>query len=79
MPGKYYFDFLDIAEPIGIEESAFRHTKMLKQFRNQPSIFVYEYHSRLPATKGYSKILVDQYGRQTQNSSTAKEIILHNV
>ena len=78
MPGKYYFDFLDIAEPKGIEESPFRHTKMLKQFSKQPSIFVYEYHPRLPATKGYLKIFVDQYGRKTTEQN-AKEIILHNV
>lgn len=77
--GKYHFDVLDIGEPKGFEESQFRHTKMLKQFSKQPSIFLYEYHPRLPTIKGYSKILLDQYGRQTQNSSTAKEIILHNV
>ena len=78
-PGKYHFDVLDIEEPKGIEESQFRHTKMLKQFNKKPSIFVYEYHPRLPAIKGYSKILIDQYGRKTKDVSMTKEIILHNV
>jgi hypothetical protein len=77
--GKYHFDVLDIEEPKGIEESTFKHTKMLKQFSKQPSIFLYEYHPRLPKIKGYSKILLDQYGRKTQDSSAAKEIILYNV
>tara|TARA_R110002020_G_C16185107_1_gene765129 strand:- start:168 stop:839 length:672 start_codon:yes stop_codon:yes gene_type:complete len=78
-PGKYHFDVLDIAEPKGMEESSFKHTKMLKVFKKQPSIFVYEFHPRLTAIKGYSKILVDQYGRQVDDASRAKEIILHNV
>tara|TARA_Y100000592_G_scaffold70130_1_gene109083 strand:+ start:1270 stop:2001 length:732 start_codon:yes stop_codon:yes gene_type:complete len=78
-PGKYHFDVLDIEEPKGIEESQFRHTKMLKQFSKKPTIFVYEYHPRLPTIKGYSKILIDQYGRKTKDVSTTKEIILYNV
>ena len=78
-PGKYHFDVLDIEEPKGIEESRFKHTKMLKGFYNQPSIFVYEFHPRLPTIKNYSKIMLDKYGRETEDTSNAKEIILHNV
>ena len=78
-PGKYHYDVLDIAEPKGIEESTFKHTKSLKEYRKSKSIFLYEYHPKLETTKGYSKILVDQYGRITTNSDIAKEIILHNV
>lgn len=78
MAGKYYFDVLDITEPRGVEESSFRHTETLKKFKKTPTIFVYEYHPRLPNIKGYSKILLDQYGRKTTEQN-AKEIILHNV
>ena len=78
-PGKYHFDVLDIEEPKGIEESKFKHTKMLKSFVNQPSIFIYEFHPRLPTIKNYSKIMLDQYGRETKDASIAKEIVLYNV
>ena len=78
-PGKYHFDVLDIEEPKGIEESKFKHTKMLKSFSNQPSIFIYEFHPRLPTIKNYSKIMLDQYGRETNEPINAREIILHNV
>ena len=79
IPGKYHFDVLDIAEQKGMEESVFRHTKMLKEFAKSPSIFVYDYHPKLTTTKGYNKILLDKYGRQTTDFEQTKEIILHNV
>lgn len=78
-PGKYHYDVLDIAEPKGIEESVFKHTSFLKQFAKKPSIFVYDYHPKLMSYRKYKKILIDQYGRQTQDAENAKEIILHNV
>lgn len=78
-PGKYHYDVLDIEEPRGIEESSFKHTKTLKEYRKNPSIFVYEYHPKLRTTKGYEKILIDQHGREIKNADNAKEIILHNV
>jgi hypothetical protein len=78
-PGRYHFDVLDIAEPKGIEESHFKHTKFLKSFKSIPSIFLYEFHPKLPTISGYQKILIDKYGRETNSTEHAKEIILHNV
>ena len=77
-PGNYYVDFLDNEQVIGLEESPFKHTKFLKQFKSKPAIFIYQYHPRLSKQKGYSKIYLDQYGRETTEQN-AKEIILHNV
>ena len=78
-PPDYYFDALETAETIGLEESAFKHRKFLKSFEKIPSIFIYKVHPRLLKIKNYSKILLDQYGRETKDSTNAKEIILHNV
>jgi site-specific DNA-adenine methylase len=75
----YYFDLLNTEQTIGLEESPFKHTKFLNDFKNKPSIFVYKIHPRLLKVKNYSKILLDQYGRQTADPEQAKEIILHNV
>ena len=77
--GNYFYDILETDKIIGAEESEFRHTKLLKEFSKQPSIFLYNYHPRLAKIREYSKILVDQYGRITTNNDNAKEIILHNV
>lgn len=76
--GNYYFDFLNNEQVIGLEESSFQHTHFLKTFEDQPSIFVYKYHPRLSKQKQYSKIYLDQHGRQTDQKN-AKEIILYNV
>lgn len=76
--GKFYYDILNTEQLIGLEESPFKHTKFLENFKDTPSVFIYEYHPRLSKQKGYSKIYLDQYGRET-NESNAKEIILHNV
>ena len=78
-PPDYYFDALETAETIGLEESEFKHRKFLKRFEKIPSVFVYKIHPRLLKIKNYSKILLDQYGRETKDSTNAKEIILHNV
>ena len=76
--GRYYFDLLSTEQVIGLEESPFKHTKFLTEFKDQPSLFLYEYHPRLAKTKGYTKVFLDQYGRETDENN-AKEIILHNV
>lgn len=78
-PGKYHYDVLDVTEHRGIEESTFQHTKKIKDYKNIPSIFLYEYHPKLLKEKHYKKILIDKYGRQTEDLNSAKEIILHNV
>tara|TARA_R100000234_G_scaffold115817_1_gene92174 strand:+ start:994 stop:1719 length:726 start_codon:yes stop_codon:yes gene_type:complete len=75
----YYFDLLNTEQTIGLEESPFKHTKFLNDFDDKPSVFVYKIHPRLLKIKNYSKILLDQYGRQTTDAGQAKEIILHNV
>lgn len=77
--GNYFYDVLETERLIGAEESEFRHTKFLKEFSKKPSIFVYNYHPRLTKYREYKKILIDQYGRTTQDAENAKEIILHNV
>ena len=76
---NYFYDVLETEKVIGAEESDFRHTRFLKDYSKKPSIFVYNYHPRLAKNREYSKILVDQYGRKTNNPDDAKEIILHNV
>jgi len=78
-PGSYYFDALSTEQVIGLEESSFSHNDNLKKFANEPSIFIYKFHPRLLKIKGYSKILLDQNGRQIADHANAKEIILHNV
>ena len=75
---NYYFDLLNTEQTIGLEESPFRHTKFLNDFKSKPSIFVYKIHPRLLKAKNYSKIFLDQYGRETKEAN-AKEIILYNV
>ena len=75
----YYFDLLNTEQTIGLEESPFRHTRFLNDFKNKRCIFVYKAHPRLLKVKNYSKILLDQYGRATTDAVLAKEIILHNV
>jgi len=76
--GNYYYDLLSTEQVVGIEESPFRHSQMLSNFKDKPSIFVYAYHPRLGKLPGWEKIFLDQYGRIT-NEDNAKEIILHNV
>lgn len=76
--GTYYFDLLNTEKVIGLEESSFKHASFLKNFKNKPSLFVYQYHPRLAKMKDYSKIFLDQYGRETDENN-AKEVILHNV
>ena len=61
--GKYFYDLLNTEQVVGLEESPFYHTKMLSQFKDSPSIFIYEYHPRLSKQKSYSKIYLDQYSR----------------
>ena len=76
--GNYFYDILSTERVVGLEESPFHHTKMLKEFMNSPTIFIYNYHPRLAKIKDWDKIFLDQYGRQTAQQN-AKEIILHNV
>tara|TARA_R100001510_G_C7650900_1_gene208459 strand:- start:658 stop:1401 length:744 start_codon:yes stop_codon:yes gene_type:complete len=78
-PGSYYFDALNTEQVIGLEESLFKHNDNLKTFANKPSIFIYKFHPRLLKFKGYAKILLDKNGRETNDVSRTKEIILHNV
>ena len=78
-PGSYYFDALNTEQVIGLEESPFSHNDNLRIFSNQPTIFIYKFHPRLLKFKKYSKILLDKNGRQTDDVTNAKEIILHNV
>lgn len=76
--GNYFYDVLNTEQVVGLEESPFHHTKMLKRFTSSPTIFIYNYHSRLAKMKNWDKIFLDQYGRITTEQN-AKEIILHNV
>jgi hypothetical protein len=76
--GKYYYDLLSTEQITGVEESPFYHTKMLTEFKEKPSIFIYEYHPRLNKIKHWNKIYLDRYGRKTTEQN-AKEIILYNV
>ena len=76
--GRYYFDLLYTEQAIGLEESPFKHSAILSDFKQTPSIFIYDYHPRLSKMSGYSKIYLDQHGRITTEDK-AKEIILHNV
>ncbi len=76
--GNYFYDLLNTEQVVGLEESPFRHSKMLSQFKDSPTIFVYNYHPRLAKMKDWDKIFIDQYGRATTEDN-AKEIILHNV
>jgi len=76
--GNYFYDVLSTEQVVGLEESPFQHTKMLKKFVHSPTIFVYNYHPRLGKMKNWDKIFLDQYGRTTTEQN-AKEIILHNV
>ena len=76
--GKYYYDLLSTDPIIGLEESPFKHTRMLNNFSSTPSIFIYNYHPRLSKIRDYNKILLDHNGRITTEDH-AKEIILHNV
>tara|TARA_R110002153_G_scaffold32333_1_gene97820 strand:- start:532 stop:918 length:387 start_codon:yes stop_codon:yes gene_type:complete len=78
IPANYYFDLLNTEPVVGLEESPFKHTKFLKNFKHKPSVFIYQMHPRLAKIKDYSKIFLDQYGRETKEIN-AKEIILHNV
>ena len=77
-PSNYYFDLLNTEQVMGLEESPFRHTQFLKNFMDKPSVFVYEMHPGLVKIKHYSKMFLDQYGRETKEAN-AKEIILYNV
>ena len=70
---------LGTTETIGLEESPFSHSKFLKNSQGLSAIFIYKFHPRLLKFKEYSKILLDQYGRVTEDAKNAKEIILHNV
>ena len=76
--GKYYYDLLSTDPIIGLEESPFKHTRMLNNFSSTPSIFIYNYHPRLSKIRDYNKIFLDHNGRITTKDH-AKEIILHNV
>jgi hypothetical protein len=76
--GKYYYDLLSTDPIIGLEESPFKHTRMLNNFSSTPSIFIYNYHPRLSKIRDYNKIFLDHNGRITTEDH-AKEIILHNV
>lgn len=76
--GNYYYDLLSTEQVVGLEESPFKHTRILNDFSSSPSIFIYNYHPRLSKMRNYDKIFLDQYGRQTTETN-AKEIILHNV
>jgi len=79
IPGNYCYDVLSTMPPIGIEESHFKHVKTLKHFTKEKSIFVYQFHKALLNNRNYDKILIDQYGKRTNDHASAKEIILHNV
>jgi len=77
-PSNYYFDLLNTEQVVGLEESPFRHTEFLKNFKDKPSVFIYQMHPGLLKIKYYSKMFLDQYGRETKEGS-AKEVILYNV
>lgn len=46
--------------------------------KDKRSVLLFKYHRALIKNTDYSKILIDEFGRKTDESN-AKEIILHNV
>jgi hypothetical protein len=76
--GKYRRTFLHNEEVLGLEETEIKSDTLLKKFVDRRCLFVFNFHPYLKKIKNYECLMLDQYGRETDESN-AKEIILHNV
>lgn len=77
--GKYRVSFLENEQILGEEETEIKHQQLLKKMSTSKSIIIFKSHRALLTTKGYEKVMLDQYGRETSNFTHAKEVILYNV
>jgi hypothetical protein len=77
--GKYRASFLENEQVLGEEETQMKHGHILKSMSTNKSIIIFKAHRALLNIKGYDKIILDQYGRQTTEFALAEEVILHNV
>tara|TARA_R110002012_G_scaffold261932_1_gene444053 strand:- start:185 stop:727 length:543 start_codon:yes stop_codon:yes gene_type:complete len=77
--GKYRVSFLENEQVLGQEETEIKHSELLKNMSVNKSIIIFKAHRALLKTKGYEKVILDQYGRKTRDFSQAQEVILHNV
>ncbi len=77
--GKYRVSFLENEQVLGEEETEIKYNQLLKNMSVNKSIIIFKAHKALLKTKGYEKVILDQYGRKTRDFSQAREVILHNV
>ena len=77
--GKYRVSFLENEKVLGEEETDMNHRELIKNNISKKCILLFKHHPALFKLKNYDKILIDQYGKRTNDHASAKEIILHNV
>lgn len=76
--GTYRASFLENEQILGQEETEIKHRDLLKKMKDKSCVLLFKYHRALIKNTDYSKILIDEFGRETDENN-AKEIILHNV
>lgn len=77
--GAYRASFLENEQILGQEETEIKHREILTKMKQTRSILLFKYHPALVKNANYSKVLLDKYGRQTEDLNSAKEILLYNV